>query len=79
MTKSRTNDANTTLNSMFFSAMLTKEPFTLDKKAFNLFRHTDNKHQILIFLSGNCKMETDEYSHLLQPGDVCFNPAFTLV
>ena len=22
-------------------------------------------------------METDDYSHLLQPGDVCFNPAFS--
>ena len=77
MAKSRNADKNTTIGNVFFSIALAKEPFTLDKRAYNLFRHTSNKHQILIFLSGDCKMETDEYSHLLQPGDVCFNPAFS--
>ena len=77
MAKSRNADKNTTIGNVFFSIALAKEPFTLDKRAYNLFRHTSNKHQILIFLSGDCKMETDEYSHLLQPGDICFNPAFS--
>ena len=78
MAKNLATDMNTALNDIiYFSTVLTKEPFTLDKKAYNLFRHTSNKHQIFIFLSGDCKMETDNYSHLLQAGDVCFNPAFS--
>lgn len=78
MAKSRTINRNAVLSDViYFTSMLTKEPFSLDKKAYNLFRHTSNKHQIFIFFSGDCKMETDEYSHLLQPGDVCFNPAFS--
>ena len=78
MAKNLATDMNTALNDIiYFSTVLTKEPFTLDKKAYNLFRHTSNKHQIFIFLSGDCRMETDNYSHLLQAGDVCFNPAFS--
>lgn len=65
------------LQNVNFSHALAKDPQKLDAKTFNLYRHTNEKHQILIFLSGECKMDTDDYSHLLQPGDVCFNPAFS--
>ena len=66
-----------TLQNINFSHAIAKEPKKLDVNAFNFFRHTDEKHQILIFLSGDCRMDTDDYSHVLQPGDVCFNPAFS--
>lgn len=60
-----------------FGHSLSPEPEKLDPIGMKLFRHTHDKHQILIFLSGECKMTTDEYTHVLQPGDVCFNPAKT--
>ena len=60
-----------------FSHALSKEPQSLDVIANKFFRHTLPKHQILIFLSGDCTMNTDDYSHKLLPGDVCFNPALS--
>ena len=66
-----------TLQNVHFSHVLAKEAQKIDVKAFNLFRHTSEQHQSLIFLSGDCRMDTDNYSHVLQPGDVCFNPALS--
>lgn len=78
-TELKTNDSQhfNSLQNINFSHAIAKEPKKLDVNKFNLFRHTDEKHQILIFLSGDCRMDTDNYSHVLQPGDVCFNPAFS--
>ncbi|MBR2646363.1 MAG: AraC family transcriptional regulator [Clostridia bacterium] len=64
-------------NDLHFGISLAKNPLLLDANAYNFFRHTSEKHQILIFLSGDCRMDTDNYSHVLQPGDVCFNPALS--
>ncbi len=60
-----------------FSHSLAKNPQQLDPIAHNFMRHTSDQHQILIFLSGSCKMVTDDGEQILQPGDVCFNPAMT--
>ena len=60
-----------------FGHSIAQEPQKLDVDSYRFYRHTNERHQILIFLSGECKMTTDEYEHILQPGDVCFNPALT--
>lgn len=60
-----------------FAHSLAKNPQLLDPTAHNFMRHTSEQHQILIFLSGSCKMVTDDGEQILQPGDVCFNPAMT--
>ena len=66
-----------TIKSIRFSHAVAKDPTKLNVNEYNLYRHTDENHQILIFLSGECRMDTDDYSHVLQPGDVCFNPALS--
>ena len=58
-----------------FTHAFSKNPQSLDPLENKFFRHTDDRNQILIFLSGECEMRTDEYTRVLQPGDVCFNPA----
>ncbi len=60
-----------------FTHSLAKNPQQLDPIAHNFIRHTSEQHQLLIFLSGGCKMVTDEGEQVLQPGDVCFNSAMT--
>lgn len=60
-----------------FTHSLAKNPKQLDPIAHNFMRHTSDQHQILIFLSGKCKMVTDDSEQILQPGDVCFNPAMS--
>ena len=60
-----------------FSHSLAKNPKQLNPVAHNFIRHTNEQHQILVFLSGSCKMVTDESEHILQPGDVCFNAALS--
>ena len=60
-----------------FTHSLAKNPQQLDHVAHNFLRHTNEQHQILIFLSGKCKMVTDDNEHILQPGDVCYNSAMT--
>lgn len=64
-------------NNITFAHAMAKNPKQLDARANKFFRHTSEKHQILIFLSGSCTMTTDDYTHVLQPGDVCFNPAMS--
>ena len=60
-----------------FSHTLSVKPLGLDRIANNLYRHTDLRHQLLIFLSGECKMVTDDYSCVMKPGDVFFSPALS--
>ena len=60
-----------------FGHSLSKSPQDLDPIGQKFFRHTLPKHQILIFLSGDCTLKTDDFAHKLQTGDVCFNPALT--
>ena len=64
-------------NNVIFSHSLSQSPQNLDPIANKFFRHTNEQHQILIFLSGECIMRTDDYSHVLEPGDICFNPALS--
>ncbi len=60
-----------------FAHSFSKDPTQLDVKAHKLYRHTSDRHQLLIFLSGECDFVTDNHTQRLQPGDVCFSPAFT--
>ncbi|MBR1974964.1 MAG: AraC family transcriptional regulator [Clostridia bacterium] len=62
---------------IFFSHSIAKNPKSLDPKAFQLFRHTSDKHGLFIFLSGVCEQVTDERRFTLRPGDICFTSAFT--
>ena len=64
-------------NNIGFSHSLAKNPLLLNPTEYNFCRHTNKQHQILIFLSGDCKMVTDYSENILQPGDVCYNPAMS--
>ena len=75
------NDSNAqeyiSSENVFFSHCICPHPTQVDPLAFKFYRHTSEQHQILIFLSGECEMRTDDYTRNLQPGDVCFNPALS--
>ena len=62
---------------IFFGHSFAKNPKLLDPIQNRFFRHTNEKHQLILFLSGACESVTDDFSQTLKTGDVCFNPANT--
>ena len=55
-----------------YSRSYSKEPLSLNPLIYKFFPHTPESNQLFIFISGDCLSVDKNYTHTLQPGDVCF-------